>query len=95
MRREDWNKGVKVCQKIKENFLVSRTLSPPLPPGVDMRISPYDKQDAILHQVKEWVREAGDGCSIEFSQSNPKIPFTSTETSDKWWSAFSTACEKK
>ena len=62
---------------------------------MDMRLSPHDDHEAILKMIQGWMDEAGDGCTMEVVQLNPKFPMTSTEDSDPWWRAFSTACNKQ
>ena len=68
---------------------------PPPPPVMDMRLSPHDDHEAIRKMIQGWMDEAGNGCTMEVVQLNPKFPMTSTEDSDPWWKAFSTACDKQ
>ena len=62
--------------------------------GMDVRFSPYDDHEAILQMIQGWMDEAGEGCTIDFYQKSPKFPMTSTDDSDPWWRAFSSACQK-
>ena len=41
------------------------------------------------------MREAGEGCKINFYCKNPNRPVMSSDPSDPWWKAFSTACTNK
>ena len=60
-----------------------------------MRISLADDHDAIMKMVEGWMKEAGEGCTLSMVDKNPKFPTTSTDPSDPWWKAFSSACERK
>ena len=60
-----------------------------------MRFSPHDDHEEILKMVQGWLDEAGEGCVLKCLQRSPKLPMTSTEDSDPWWSAFSSACKKQ
>ena len=62
---------------------------------MDMRFSPYDDHEALIKMVQGWLDEAGEGCTLKYLQSSPKIPMTPTNDSDPWWKAFSTACDKQ
>lgn len=62
--------------------------------GVDMRITPTDNHKALQSQLEQWVKQAGNDCSIEYNYQDLPSPIVSTDPSDPWWRAFSAACEK-
>jgi len=45
--------------------------------------------------IKGWMKEAGDDCTLEFRHQAGKSPVVSTDESDPWWRAFSSACKKQ
>uniref|UniRef100_A0A8C6TDZ3 N-acyl-aliphatic-L-amino acid amidohydrolase n=1 Tax=Neogobius melanostomus TaxID=47308 RepID=A0A8C6TDZ3_9GOBI len=45
-------------------------------------------------QIKKWCKEAGDDVTYKFAQKHMDQNMTSTEDSDPWWSAFSSACKE-
>lgn len=62
--------------------------------GFDIRIPPTVDLVKFEEQIKAWCREAGSDVTYEFIQKNTDQTLTSTEKTDPWWNAFSTACEK-
>lgn len=62
---------------------------------LDMRFSIDEDFDKVLKMVQGWLDEAGEGCTLETVQASPRFPLTSTENSDPWWRAFSSACNKQ
>uniref|UniRef100_A0A3P8UJD2 Aminoacylase 1 n=1 Tax=Cynoglossus semilaevis TaxID=244447 RepID=A0A3P8UJD2_CYNSE len=44
-------------------------------------------------QIRRWCQEAGEDVTYKFAQKHMNQNITSTEESDPWWTAFSTACK--
>ncbi|XP_030633122.1 aminoacylase-1 [Chanos chanos] len=59
----------------------------------DMRIPPTVNLQEFEEQIKRWCKEAGEGITYKFAQKNMNQSTTSTEESDPWWNAFSSACK--
>ncbi len=45
--------------------------------------------------IQGWAREAGEDCTVEFRIRDSKSPVVSTDESDPWWRAFSSACKQR
>ena len=52
-------------------------------------------QQELFDKLKQWAKEAGEDCTISFHAKNVKSPVVSTDDSDPWWRAFSSACAKQ
>ncbi|KAL4239493.1 adenylate cyclase [Mactra antiquata] len=61
--------------------------------GFDIRIAPTEDLVEFEEKIKTWCTEAGEGVTYEFVHKNTDKTLTSTDKSDPWWNAFSTACE--
>jgi len=61
--------------------------------GFDIRIAPTVDLAEFEQQIKAWCTEAGEDVTYEFVQKNENKTLTSTDESDMWWGAFSTACK--
>uniref|UniRef100_A0A8C6TEF8 N-acyl-aliphatic-L-amino acid amidohydrolase n=1 Tax=Neogobius melanostomus TaxID=47308 RepID=A0A8C6TEF8_9GOBI len=60
----------------------------------DLRIPPTVNLQEFECQIKKWCKEAGDDVTYKFAQKHMDQNMTSTEDSDPWWSAFSSACKE-
>ena len=49
----------------------------------------------LLEMIQGWAREAGEDCTVEFRIRASKSPVVSTDESDPWWRAFSSACKHR
>ncbi|XP_058844333.1 aminoacylase-1A-like isoform X1 [Acipenser ruthenus] len=67
-----------------------------IPPNMDvsfdMRIPPTVSLKEFEEQIKAWCQAAGEGVTYQFAQKHMNQNLTSTEHTDPWWRAFSTAC---
>ncbi|MBN3285127.1 ACY1A protein, partial [Polyodon spathula] len=67
-----------------------------IPPNMDvsfdMRIPPTVSLKEFEEQIKVWCEAAGEGVTYQFAQKHMNQNLTSTEHTDPWWRAFSTAC---
>lgn len=61
--------------------------------GFDIRIPPAVDLEKFEENIKTWCKEAGDDVTYEFDHRSDNPHLTSTDPSDQWWKAFSTACE--
>ncbi|XP_053377243.1 aminoacylase-1-like [Mercenaria mercenaria] len=61
--------------------------------GFDIRIPPAVDLVEFEGKIKTWCAEAGEDVKYEFAQKGVDQTLTSTDESDPWWKAFSTACE--
>ncbi|MGH0177180.1 UNVERIFIED_CONTAM: hypothetical protein FKN15_074508 [Acipenser sinensis] len=67
-----------------------------IPPNMDvsfdMRIPPTVNLKEFEEQIQAWCQAAGEGITYQFAQKHMNQNLTSTEHTDPWWRAFSTAC---
>ncbi|XP_060554792.1 aminoacylase-1-like [Ruditapes philippinarum] len=61
--------------------------------GFDIRIAPTVDLVEFEEKIKTWCEEAGEDVTYSFIQKCDDQTLTSTDKSDPWWNAFSTACE--
>ncbi|XP_078595531.1 aminoacylase-1-like [Branchiostoma floridae x Branchiostoma japonicum] len=61
--------------------------------GFDIRIAPTEDFEEFERKIQSWLAAAGEGITYEFIQKFDDQTCTSTDKSDPWWNAFSTACE--
>uniref|UniRef100_A0A3P8UJE9 N-acyl-aliphatic-L-amino acid amidohydrolase n=1 Tax=Cynoglossus semilaevis TaxID=244447 RepID=A0A3P8UJE9_CYNSE len=61
----------------------------------DLRIPPTVNLKEFEEQIRRWCQEAGEDVTYKFAQKHMNQNITSTEESDPWWTAFSTACKDK
>ncbi|XP_069792983.1 aminoacylase-1-like [Narcine bancroftii] len=60
----------------------------------DIRIPPTEDLQAFEEQLKKWCQNAGEGVFFEFFQKTMSDKLTSTDLSNPWWNAFSSACRE-
>ena len=54
---------------------------------------PFPVQE-LEKKVQSWVKSVGGKMEVTVEKT-PPIPLTSTDSSDPWWSAFSSAMDKQ
>ena len=61
----------------------------------DLRVTPSDYVNKITNKIEQLVKEAaGSDCKVEWIHGQIFPPPTSTDPSNPWWNAFSTACKE-
>ncbi|ESO83653.1 hypothetical protein LOTGIDRAFT_197114 [Lottia gigantea] len=60
----------------------------------DVRIPPTVNLVEFEAKIDAWCKEAGDDITVEYLHKGNASHMASTSPDDKWWSAFSTACQK-
>jgi len=61
----------------------------------DVRLTPLMELQEFDRQVNEWIREAGEGVSIDYFQKHMDQTKTDISPKSKWWTAFSSALTAK
>ncbi|CAK8688959.1 unnamed protein product [Clavelina lepadiformis] len=61
----------------------------------DIRIPPTVDLQEFEQKLQGWCKDAGDDVSIEFLEKNTDQTVTSTDSTNPWWVAFSSAIKKK
>lgn len=61
--------------------------------GFDIRIPPTVDLKAFEEKIKSWCADAGENVEYEMVMKSENQTLTSTDESNQWWNAFSTACK--
>ncbi|KAK7503333.1 hypothetical protein BaRGS_00005254 [Batillaria attramentaria] len=61
--------------------------------GFDVRITPTVDLKKFEEEITQWCKDAGPDFTIKFFQKGMCQKRTSTDSSDPWWAAFSSACQ--
>jgi len=62
--------------------------------GIDLRVSPKSSVEEVEALVQHWIKESGDGITLEYFQREEMAPTTPITDKDPFWAAFSAACKQ-